>query len=64
MKGFRPLLIFVNLKRNNEMIKNANLENRLDELFKDSINGYSDEYLNSSSEESIKQMVLKEYENF
>lgn len=29
------------------MIKNANLENILDELFKDSINGYSDEYLNT-----------------
>ena len=25
---------------------------------------YTDEYLNSSSEESIKQMILKEYENF
>ena len=25
---------------------------------------YTDEYLNNSSEESIKQMILKEYENF
>lgn len=29
------------------MIKNPNLESKLDELFKDSINGYSEEYLST-----------------